>query len=71
MTRNLLVDNFRRTRNQRATGSLDDGWTQLKSLKPLDRLTARAPLRINWAARRNCGDGPECPARVSVELRKQ
>ena len=25
MTRNLLVDNFRRTRNQRATGSLDDG----------------------------------------------
>jgi len=26
MTRNLLVDNFRRTRNQRATGSLDDGW---------------------------------------------
>ena len=26
MTRNLLVDNFRRTRNLRATGSLDDGW---------------------------------------------
>ena len=26
MTRNLLVDNFRRTRNQRATGSLDEGW---------------------------------------------
>jgi RNA polymerase sigma-70 factor (ECF subfamily) len=26
MTRNLLVDNFRRTRNQRATSSLDDGW---------------------------------------------
>ena len=25
MTRNLLVDNFRRTRNQRATSSLDDG----------------------------------------------
>ena len=26
MTRNLLIDNFRRTRNQRATSSLDDGW---------------------------------------------
>ena len=26
MTRNLLVDNFRRTKNQRATGSLDEGW---------------------------------------------
>ena len=26
MTRNLLVDNFRRTRNQRATSSIDEGW---------------------------------------------
>jgi len=31
MTRNLLVDNFRRTRNQRATGSLDDGWESAES----------------------------------------
>ena len=28
MTRNLLVDNYRRTRNQRATCSLDEGWDQ-------------------------------------------
>ena len=43
MTRNLLVDNFRRTKNQRATGSLDDGWDQTEELKPIDRLTARGP----------------------------
>src|ERR1035441_8095534 len=43
MTRNLLVDNFRRTRNQRATSSLDDGWESAEELKPIDRLTARGP----------------------------
>ena len=32
MTRNLLVDNYRRTRNQRATGSLDEGWDQAEEL---------------------------------------
>src|SRR5271154_1952730 len=40
MTRNLLVDNFRRTRNQRATNSLDDGWEQAEELKLADRLVA-------------------------------
>src|SRR5271168_5117307 len=40
MTRNLLVDNFRRTRNQRATGSLDEGWDATDELKPADRLMA-------------------------------
>ncbi len=39
MTRNLLVDNFRRTSNQRATGSLDEGWESAEELKPIDRLT--------------------------------
>src|SRR6201995_3031682 len=43
MTRNLLVDNFRRTKNQRATGSLDDGWDQTERLKPIDRLNPRGP----------------------------
>src|ERR1039458_9204964 len=37
MTRNLLVDNFRRTRNQRATSSLDEGWESVEELKPVDR----------------------------------
>src|ERR1035437_2734139 len=41
MTRNLLVDNFRRTKNLRATGSLDDGWESAEELKPVDRLTSK------------------------------
>ena len=43
MTRNLLVDNFRRTRNLRATNSLDDGWEQSEELKSADRLVASGP----------------------------
>jgi RNA polymerase sigma-70 factor (ECF subfamily) len=47
MTRNLLVDNFRRTRNQRATGSLDEGWESTEELKPIDRLTAAVRRRTS------------------------
>src|ERR1700740_1073201 len=43
MTRNLLVDNFRRTKNQRATSSLDAGWDEADELRPVDRLQARGP----------------------------
>ena len=46
MTRNLLVDNFRRTRNQRATGSLDDGW------EPDGRVEAGRPAGGGGAHRR-------------------
>ena len=52
MTRNLLVDNFRRTRNQRATSSLDDGWDQAEELKPADRLVAAGPTPHESAARK-------------------
>lgn len=38
LTRNLLVDHFRRTRQQRATDSLDAGWDDTDELKPIDRL---------------------------------
>jgi RNA polymerase sigma-70 factor (ECF subfamily) len=41
LTHNLLVDHFRRTRNQRATSSLDEGWESAGEFKPVDRLTAR------------------------------
>src|SRR5579863_8715285 len=52
MTRNLLVDNFRRTRNLRATGSLDEGWDQTEELKPIDRLTSHGPSPHELAARK-------------------
>ena len=71
MTRNLLVDNFRRTRNQRATGSLDDGWESADELKPIDRLTARGPSPHESAAQKELAKMvQEALARVSVELRE-
>ena len=55
MTRNLLVDNFRRTRNHRATSSLDEGWDQTEELRPhlsaIDRLADGSPSPHEAAAR--------------------
>jgi RNA polymerase sigma-70 factor (ECF subfamily) len=71
LTRNLLVDNFRRTRNQRATSSLDDGWENTEELKPIDRLTARDPSPHESAARQELAKMVQnALARVSVELRE-
>lgn len=71
MTRNLLVDNFRRTRNQRATGSLDDGWETAEELRPVDRLVATGPTPHESAARSELAKMVQTAlARVSVELRE-
>jgi RNA polymerase sigma-70 factor (ECF subfamily) len=71
MTRNLLVDNFRRTKNQRATGSLDDGWDQTEELKPIDRLMARGPSPHEIAAKKELEKMVQAAlAHVSVELRE-
>jgi RNA polymerase sigma-70 factor, ECF subfamily len=71
MTRNLLVDNFRRTRNQRATSSLDDGWESAEELKPVDRLTAQGPSPHESAAQKELAKMVQnALARVSVELRE-
>ncbi len=71
MTRNLLVDNFRRTKNQRATGSLDDGWDQTEELKPIDRLVSQAPSPHEQAARKELEKMvQEALSHVSVELRE-
>jgi RNA polymerase sigma-70 factor (ECF subfamily) len=71
LTRNLLVDNFRRTRNQRATSSLDDNWESAEELKPVDRLMAGGPSPHESAARKELEKMVQnALARVSVELRE-
>jgi len=71
MTRNLLVDNFRRTRNQRATSSLDDGWESAEELKPIDRLTSATLSPHESAARKELAKMvQEALARVSPDLRE-
>jgi RNA polymerase sigma-70 factor (ECF subfamily) len=71
MTRNLLVDNFRRNRNQRATGSLDEGWESIEELKPVDRLMAGGPSPHESAAQKELAKMvQDALARVSVDLRE-
>ena len=71
MTRNLLVDNFRRTRNQRVTSSLDEGWETAEELRPADRLAAAGPTPHEAAARKELATMVQrALARVSVELRE-
>jgi len=71
MTRNLLVDNFRRTRNLRATGSLDEGWDVTDELRPIDRLTSEGPSPHESAAQKELAKMVQnALARVSVELRE-
>ncbi len=71
MTRNLLVDNFRRTRNQRATGSLDEGWDATEELRPVDRLMAAGPSPHETAAQKELAKMVQgALAKVSPELRE-
>jgi RNA polymerase sigma factor (sigma-70 family) len=71
MTRNLLVDNFRRTRNLRSTGSLDEGWESIEELKPIDRLTSGGPSPHESAAQKELAKMvQDALARVSVDLRE-
>jgi RNA polymerase sigma-70 factor (ECF subfamily) len=71
MTRNLLVDNFRRTKNQRATSSLDEGWESIEELKPIDRLTSKSLSPHESAAQKELAKMvQEALARVSTELRE-
>jgi RNA polymerase sigma-70 factor, ECF subfamily len=71
MTRNLLVDNFRRTRNQRATGSLDEGWDATEELRPVDRLMAQGPSPHETAAQKELAKMVQgALAKVSPELRE-
>jgi RNA polymerase sigma-70 factor (ECF subfamily) len=71
MTRNLLVDNFRRTKNLRVTGSLDEGWDEADELRPSDRLTASGPSPHESAAQKELAKMVQgALAKVSPELRE-
>ncbi len=71
MTRNLLVDNFRRTRNLRATSSLDEGWDGDEEPRPADRLTARGVSPHEAAAQKELAKMvQEALARVPMEMRE-
>lgn len=75
MTRNLLVDNFRRTRNLRATSSLDQGWNETDGSKPrlslADRMADVGASPHETAARNELKRMVEkALQKVSVDLRE-
>lgn len=71
MTRNLLVDNFRRNRNQRVTDSLDQGWDSTDELRPMDRLMAEGKSPQELAAQKELGKMVQnALTLVSSELRE-
>ena len=71
MTRNHLVDHFRRSRNLRATSSLDEGWDLTDGLKPVDRLLSSSPSPHQAAAQKELAKMvQEALARVSADLRE-
>ncbi len=75
LTRNMLVDHFRKTRLERASDSFDEGWDRnpgdQEGLKISDRMASRAPSPHDQAASKELGRMVQAAlTRVSPELRE-
>ncbi len=71
LTRNLLVDHFRRGRQQRATDSIDAGWEDSSELQISDRLADPQPSPHQHAAAREIERMvQQALTKISPELRE-
>lgn len=71
LTRNLLVDHFRRTKQQRVTDSIDAGWEETDDLTIAARLAAGGPSQHDKAAQKEIAKMvQEALTRISPELRE-
>ncbi len=71
LTRNLLVDHFRRTKQQRVTDSIDAGWDGVDELPVSDRIADNRPSPHDRAAGRELQKMvQQALAKVSPELRE-
>jgi len=71
LTRNLLVDHFRRTRQQRVTDSMDAGWDDTDDLTIAARLAANGPTQHDRAAQKEIAKMVQTAlTRISPELRE-
>jgi RNA polymerase sigma-70 factor (ECF subfamily) len=71
LTRNLLVDHFRRTRQQRVTDSMDAGWDDTDDLTIAARLAANGPTQHDRAAQNEIAKMVQTAlTRISPELRE-
>ena len=71
LARNLLVDHFRRTKQQRVTDSIDAGWEASDSLSLADQLAASGPSQHDRAAQKEIARMvQEALTKISPELRE-
>jgi RNA polymerase sigma-70 factor (ECF subfamily) len=71
LARNLLVDHFRRSKQQRATDSMDAGWEESDELPLADRLAASGPTQHDRAAQKEIARMvQEALTKISPELRE-
>ncbi|RXS97387.1 sigma-70 family RNA polymerase sigma factor [Silvibacterium dinghuense] len=71
LARNLLVDHFRRTKNQRVTDSMDAGWEESEELPLAGRLAAAGPTQHDRAAQKEIARMvQDALTKISPELRE-
>jgi RNA polymerase sigma-70 factor (ECF subfamily) len=71
LARNLLVDHFRRTKQQRVTDSMDAGWDESEELPMANRLAATGPTQHDRAAQKEIARMvQEALTKISPELRE-
>lgn len=71
LTRNLLVDHFRRTKQQRSTDSMDAGWNEADDVTIAERLATSGPTQHDRAAQKEIAKMvQEALTRISPELRE-
>ena len=71
ITRNLLVDHFRRSRAQRVTDSMDAGWDSDEDMPLLQRLADKGPTQHDRAVQKEIEKMvQEALTRISPELRE-
>jgi RNA polymerase sigma-70 factor, ECF subfamily len=71
LARNLLVDHFRRSKQQRVTDSMDAGWDGADELPLADRLASSGPSQHDRAAQKEIARMvQEALTKISPELRE-
>ena len=71
LTRNLLVDHFRRTRSEQTTHSLDAGWDDAEAMSPAERIEGRETGPLESAMTRELqATVQKALLKVSPELRE-
>ncbi len=71
LTRNLLVDHFRRSKQQRATSSMDEGWNESDERPLTERLAQRGPNQHDRAVQKELEQMVQAAlVKISPELRE-